>query len=184
MAHFFRPSYDAALTSRAGAMTSFDLPADEIARLQSLHALKLLDTLPEERFDKIVRYAAKQFNVPIALISLVDSERQWFKAKVGLELCGSSREASICSHVIQLPGVFSVADLTRDERFANNPFVTNPPYIRSYIGAPLILSSGHAIGALCLIDLKPRKYTGFESVSLQTLAMLTIEEIEKRRERK
>lgn len=161
-------------------MVSYELPSDEPSRLQALHALKLLDTLPEERFDRIVRYAAKQFDVPIALISLVDRDRQWFKAKVGLEICGSSRQASVCSHVIRAPGVFSVADLTQDERFAANPFVVNPPHIRSYIGAPLILSNGYAVGALCLIDLKPRKYTGFESVSLQTLAMLSVEEMEKR----
>lgn len=165
-------------------MTLNDLPFEEADRLQALHALKVLDTVPEERFDKIVRYAARQFSVPIALISLVDRDRQWFKAKVGLETCGSARSASICSHVIQSPGVFAVTDLTLDPRFVDNPFVVNPPFLRSYIGAPLILTNGRAVGALCLIDTIPRKFSGFESVSLQTLAMLTVEELEKERSRR
>lgn len=164
-------------------MSSTETFAGEDARLAALRSLRLLDTLPEERFDRIVRHTARQFDVPIALISLVDRDRQWFKAKYGLEIDGSDRDSSICSHAIKKPGVFAIPDLTLDPRFSDSPFVTNPPFIRSYIGVPLILSNGAAIGALCLLDTKPRKYSGFETISLQTMAMLTIEEIEKARSR-
>jgi PAS domain S-box-containing protein len=126
--------------------------ADELARLDALFALNILDTDPEPEFDTITRLAATCFDVPIAVISLVSADRQWFKSCVGLDARETPRDVSFCSHAITSDDLMVVPDARRDPRFCRNPLVIGPPYARFYAGAPLKLASGHRIGTLCLID--------------------------------
>ncbi|MDX2145270.1 MAG: GAF domain-containing protein [Rhodospirillaceae bacterium] len=127
----------------------------EARRLAALNSYKILDTPNEERFDRIVRMAARVFGSPIALISLVDRDRQWFKAAVGLAATETPRAISFCTHAIQQRDVFIVGDAAADARFADNPLVTSDPQIRFYAGAPLVTPGGHAIGTVCVIDREP-----------------------------
>lgn len=145
------------------------LPRNEAARLEALRGLNILDTPPEERFDRITRIAAELFDVPIALVSLVDAERQWFKSRYGLDAFESSRATSFCGHAILQDSVFHVADAAQDPRFHDNPLVTGPPHIRFYAGAPLY-AGGEAIGTLCLIDSKPREFDATDRSQLEGLA--------------
>jgi GAF domain-containing protein len=158
------------------------LPADESSRLQALRELLILDTPAEERFDRIVRFAAQELDVPIALISLVDAERQWFKARVGLDACSTPRDAAFCAYAILRPEVLVVPDATRDPRFADNPLVTGPPGIRFYVGAPLQLPGGARIGTLCAIDTAPRVADELDVSVMRTLSRLAVEEFERRME--
>jgi GAF domain-containing protein len=153
------------------------LPANEAERLAALHALLILDTPPEQRFDKIVAFAASEFDVPIALLSLIDRERQWFKANVGLAACETGRDISFCGHAILAPDIMVVPDALDDPRFADNPLVTGEPGIRFYAGAPLILASGAALGTLCLIDRRPRTLDAMELGILSTLRDLAVLEL-------
>jgi GAF domain-containing protein len=153
------------------------IPADDEDRLRALRELLILDTPPEERFDRIVAFAASEFDVPIALISLIDRERQWFKARVGLDVCETAREISFCGHAILQPELFEVLDATRDPRFADNPLVVGAPFIRFYIGAPLVLPTGEAIGTLCLIDTQPRQFDAMDHAILATLRDLATAEL-------
>jgi signal transduction histidine kinase/CheY-like chemotaxis protein len=132
------------------------LPPDEPARLAALHKLAILDTEPEREFNRIVDLAADIFNVPVAVISLIDRDRQWFKATHGTDLSGTPRQHSFCAYAILSDEVCLVPDATRDARFANNPLVTGEPGIRFYAGAPLHTDDGYKVGALCLIDFLPR----------------------------
>lgn len=132
------------------------LPADEPERLRALQALGLLDTPPEERFDRLTRLAAALFAVPIALVSLVDRDRQWFKSRQGLDLAETPREAAFCAHAILGPDVLLVPDAQADPRFADNPLVTGEPRVRFYAGVPLRLPDGSRAGTLCLNDTRPR----------------------------
>lgn len=151
-------------------------PADEAERLAALESYRVLDTPPEEEFDAIVREAAATFDVPTALISLIDRDRQWFKARVGLEPSSTPRAPSFCSHAILSDDVFTVPDATADERFAGNPLVVGDPKVRFYAGAPLVTADGHRIGTLCLIDSKPRPtLTVQEMAQLKALAAKVIE---------
>ncbi|MBT8496186.1 MAG: GAF domain-containing protein [Deltaproteobacteria bacterium] len=145
------------------------IPDDERARIQALHSLELLDTPPEERFDRITRIARAVFKVPIALVSLVDEDRQWFKARAGLDAAQTSREVSFCGHAILASGVFVVEDALEDERFADNPLVTGPPHVRFYAGAPIPAREGSSLGTLCIIDTKPRKVTSGDRTLLRDL---------------
>jgi GAF domain-containing protein len=158
------------------------LPDNEAERLAALYALLILDTPPEQRFDKIVAFAASEFDVPIALISLIDRERQWFKANVGLPACETARDISFCGHAILQPEVMVVPDALLDERFADNPLVTGETGIRFYAGAPLILPSGAALGTLCLIDRRPRTLDAMELGILATLRDLAVLEISRAEE--
>jgi diguanylate cyclase (GGDEF)-like protein len=133
------------------------IPTDEKKRIEKLHSLQVLDTLPEERFERLTRMAKQMFDVPIALVSLVDENRQWFKSCIGLDVCETSREISFCGHSILEKSVFIVADATLDSRFADNPLVTGEPNIRFYAGCPLQVS-GHRLGTLCIIDKRPRVF--------------------------
>ncbi len=142
------------------------LPPDEPARLAALYATGLLDTAPEERFDRITRLAARLFDVPIALISLVDAKRQWFKSRQGLPVSETPRDISFCGHAILGNDPLVVADAAADPRFADNPLVTGAPHIRFYAGVPLATPQGHRLGTLCLIDAKPRL---LDEAGLQTL---------------
>ncbi len=150
-------------------MRTPDLPDDEAERLAALYELLILDTPPEERFDKVVAFAANEFDAPIVLVSLIDKDRQWFKANHGLDACETGRDISFCGHAILQPEIMVVPDALADERFADNPLVTGYPHIRFYAGAPLAMPSGHRIGTLCVIDSKPRQ---FDAVALAIMASL------------
>ena len=152
-------------------------PIDETARLMSLHSLRIMDTPAEERYDRLTRMAKRLFNVEIALVSLVDSDRQWFKSKQGLDACETSRAISFCGHAILKPGVFVVNDATLDSRFADNPLVTDPPYIRFYAGCPIRDPNGFSIGTLCIIDSRPREMTDDDIAALRDLAEMVEDEI-------
>ncbi len=145
-------------------------PENEIKRLQALREQELLDTAPEERFDRITRLAKHLFGVETALVSLIDADRQWFKSKQGLEACETGRDISFCGHAILGTDTFEVNDARLDYRFADNPLVTGAPYIRFYAGAPLSTPDGYTIGTLCIIDSRPRTLNQEEKQSLRDLA--------------
>lgn len=153
------------------------IPADEDDRLRALRQLLILDTPPEERFDRIVAFASEEFDAPIALISLVDAQRQWFKARVGLEATETPRDVSFCAHAILQEQTMVVPDATQDTRFHDNPLVTGDPHIRFYAGAPLAMPDGQSVGTLCIIDRTPRELDRVERAILQSLRDLAVEEL-------
>jgi EAL domain-containing protein (putative c-di-GMP-specific phosphodiesterase class I)/GGDEF domain-containing protein len=158
------------------------IPINDKDRVAELVRLNILDTPAELNFDAIAELAAKLFKAPIALISLVDSNRQWFKSKVGLEADKTLRTVSFCGHAICENDTFVVPDATRDPRFASNPLVTGAPFIRFYAGAQLLSSKGHALGTLCIIDTAPRPpLTADEDDLLRHLARFVMSQIEVRR---
>lgn len=152
-------------------------PPDETSRIRALRELLILDTAPEERFDAITRYCCSRFMVDIALVSLVDSGRQWFKSACGLGVRETPRDISFCGHAILGDGVLEVPDATRDGRFADNPLVTAPPGIRFYAGAPLRMAGGHKAGTLCLIHRAPRRLAAEELDHLRLLAQVVALEL-------
>ena len=156
-------------------MTPAPMPADEDERLAALRELLLLDTPPEERFDRLARFGAEQLDTPIALLTLVDGQRQWFKSRMGLEATETPREISFCGHAILKNELFVVEDASRDPRFADNPLVTGDPHIRFYAGAPLSAPGGHRIGTLCVIDTVPRTLGTVERSILDALRRLANE---------
>lgn len=153
------------------------IPADETERLADLHALALLDTPTEERFDRIVRLAAAMFDVPIAYIALVDADRQWFKSKCGLTSDETGREVSFCGHAILQAETLVIPDALEDERFADNPLVVGEPFIRFYAGHPLAGRAGKNVGTLCLADHVPRTLGSRELAALRNLAGVAEREI-------
>ncbi|HLK56452.1 MAG TPA: HD domain-containing phosphohydrolase [Chthonomonadaceae bacterium] len=155
-------------------------PPNEAERLQSLRRYGILDTLPEEAFDVIAQTASRLCRTPMALISFVDADRQWFKAQIGADLTETPREISFCAHAILQDTVFCVADALDDPRFAGNPLVTAAPYVRFYAGAPLITSEGHALGALCVLDQVPHQLTQDQETMLQSLAKQVVTQLELR----
>lgn len=151
----------------------------EHSRLSALEATALLDSLPEDRFDRITRLAKHALGTDIALISLIDRDRQWFKSKQGLDVEQTPRDVAFCDHAIRQQEVMIVPDAKGDTRFADNPLVTGDPNIGFYAGAPLITQSGHALGTLCVIDSKPRKdFTDEDAQMLKDLAAAVMTEIE------
>lgn len=150
---------------------------DENARLETLRSLKILDTSPEERFDRLTRLAKRLFGVPIVLISLVDAERQWFKSSVGLDVTETSRDISFCGHAILGDSTFLVPDASLDLRFSDNPLVTGDPRIRFYAGCPLAVPNGSKLGTLCLIDQAPREMSADDQELLADLARMAEQEI-------
>jgi GAF domain-containing protein len=154
---------------------------NEDQRLAMLRDLLVLDTPPEERFDRITRFAAEQFDVPIALISLVDENRQWFKSRIGLDACETSRDISFCAHALAANAPLVIEDAAQDERFHDNPLVTGAPFIRFYAGAPLELEPGIVLGTLCLIDHAPRDFDLLDAAILGNLRELVVEELRRRR---
>jgi DNA-binding response OmpR family regulator len=153
------------------------LPEDEETRLASLRQLRILDTEPEERFDRITRLAAAVFDVPIALVTLVDRDRQWFKSCYGTNAKETSREVSFCAHVVYNREMMLVTDALMDPRFADNPLVVNETRVRFYAGCPLILANGSCVGTLCLIDTRARSLEGTDVGLLQDLRDLTVQEL-------
>lgn len=152
-------------------------PVDEANRLQSLRALQILDTDAEERFDRLTRLAQRMFDVPIALVSLVDANRQWFKSAAGLDAPETPRDISFCGHAILGDHVFTIPDASQDLRFSDNPLVTGEPNIRFYAGCPLKGLDGSKLGTLCLIDRKPRTMTPEDIKALQDLAEMAEQEL-------
>jgi diguanylate cyclase (GGDEF)-like protein len=153
---------------------------NEVRRLRALRRLNILDTPEEEAFDEITRLIAGLLDVPIALISLVDEQRQWFKSRVGLAVEQTSREIAFCSYTINQDDLFVVEDAEHDPRFADNPLVRGEPRIRFYAGAPLILPGGEVIGTLCVIDHKPRQVSTTQRQALAVLANKVVTELELR----
>ena len=153
------------------------IPPDELQRLAALHALGLLDTPAEERFDRLTRVAAALFDAPIALVSLIDANRQWFKSCVGTDLQESSREMSFCAHAVAEREMLVIPDALRDDRFADNPVVSGPPYVRFYAGAPIFMADGTCAGTLCIIDGRPRDFTDEDRDRLRDLAAIVQQEL-------
>src|SRR5262245_44094019 len=160
----------------------YPVPANEATRLRTLRAYKILDTRPEERFDELTRLAALICGVPISLISLIDTDRQWFKSKLGLDMNETPRAQAFCTHAIMQPEMFVVPDASRDERFAQNPLVTGDPHIRFYAAAPLAARDGHLLGTICVIDREPHALTPAQTEALRIASRLVIANIELRRE--
>jgi diguanylate cyclase (GGDEF)-like protein len=158
-------------------MIAPSLPIDETQRLMSLYALHILDTPSENRYDRITRMARRLFDVDICLISLVDTNRQWFKSKVGLDACETERDISFCGHAILHDEVFVINDAAMDNRFYDNPLVTGAPNVRFYAGYPIKSPTGHRIGTLCIIDSKPRKLSPDEIHTLKDLGAMVEDEI-------
>ena len=154
-----------------------DFPQDEKLRLKSLRSLNVLDTPAEERFDRLTRLAKRMFNVPIALVSIVDENRQWFKSCIGLGVSETPRDISFCGHAILKDEVFIVNNTLEDDRFFDNPLVLDEPYIRFYAGCPLRYNDGSNLGTLCIIDTIPRKLTNEDLEALKDLAELAEHEL-------
>jgi EAL domain-containing protein (putative c-di-GMP-specific phosphodiesterase class I) len=157
------------------------LSENERARLLALHSYDILDTPEEDVFDEFARLAASIIGTPVALVSLVDGNRQWFKAKVGLTATETPRDVAFCAHAIGSVDVLVIPDALKDERFVNNPLVTDGPKIRFYAGAPLITSEGQALGTLCVIDYVPRELTLEQNNALQILSRHVMAQLELRR---
>lgn len=154
------------------------IPTNEAERIAVLREMLILDSEPEERFDALTAYCQSRFDVPIALVSLVDCARQWFKSSAGLPVKETPREISFCGHAILTNEVMVVSDAHYDARFSDNPLVVGPPFIRFYAGAPLTVSSGHNIGTLCLIGTKAKSLASEEVSHLQVLALMVARELE------
>ncbi|CAI2150900.1 MULTISPECIES: sensor domain-containing diguanylate cyclase [Serratia] len=159
-------------------MKTPEIPANEVQRLKALRSLHLLDTLPEERFDRVTRMARRLFGVPIALVSLVDENRQWFKSNCGLGAATETpRDISLCGHAILGNDILFIPDTLQDDRFADNPLVKDSPHIRFYAGCPLSYSGDLKMGTLCLIDDKPRQFDAEDAVALRDLASMVEDEL-------
>jgi PAS domain S-box-containing protein len=156
------------------------MPADEAARLTSLHGYEILDTPPEQVFEDLVRLASTVSGMPVALISFLDAERQWFKARLGLDLHETPRELSFCSHALLEEAVFVVEDASRDPRFADNPYVTGGPRIRFYAGAPIRTHDGHSLGTVCVLGQGPSSFRPEQRLALSQLAALVADQLEQR----
>ncbi|NMF82794.1 GAF domain-containing protein [Nodosilinea sp. P-1105] len=153
----------------------------EIDRLNALREYNILDTPSEQIYDDITALAAYICDVPIALISLIDADRQWFKSKVGLNVRETPRDISFCAHAILNPDIMVVNDALEDERFAQNPLVTSDPGIRFYAGVPLTTPNGYQLGTLCVIDYRPRDLSNTQKKTLAALARQVVMQMELQR---
>lgn len=161
-------------------MPIYPLPAQETERLARLRSYEIMDSLPEETYQRITRLAARMLDMPLAVISLVEGDRQWFKARVGSDRNEIPRELSFCAHAICQDDVFVVEDATKDARFAQNPFVTGDSHLRFYAGAPLCTNDGLNMGALAVIDTKPRTMSDDDKQVLADLAAMVMDALETR----
>src|SRR5260370_1609593 len=157
------------------------IPKDETERLADLMSYQILDTPPEAAFDDITALAAHICQTPIALITLIDSNRQWFKSKVGGSRSETSRDVAFCAHAIMQRSLFVVRDAAADKRFAVNPLVTSSPSIRFYAAAPLVTPAHHPLGTLCVIDRVPRVLTREQTQALRALSRQVMAQLEMRR---
>ncbi|MDH3458754.1 MAG: sensor domain-containing diguanylate cyclase [Gemmatimonadota bacterium] len=157
------------------------IPPDEPDRLETLEQYDILDTAPEQAYDDLTLLASEMCDAPIALVSFVDSERQWFKSRIGLEVAETPRDVAFCAHAVASQETLIVPDAMQDKRFADNPLVTDEPQIRFYAGAPLITPDGHALGTLCVIDRKPRTLTAKQQQALEALSRQVVSQLELRR---
>ncbi len=158
-----------------------DEQRDEAARLETLRKYRILDTEPEIAFDDLALLASHICETPMAAITLVDKDRQWFKSRIGLAVPETPRSISFCSHAIAGRGIFIVPDASKDERLRDNPQVTGDPHIRFYAGAPLIAREGHALGTLCVVDRRPRRLTAAQTEALGALQRQVEAQLELRR---
>jgi diguanylate cyclase (GGDEF)-like protein len=154
---------------------------DESGRLAALHRYEVLDTPREAAFDRITELVRVILGVPMCAVALIDADRQWFKSCIGLPHPETSRDASFCAHTIRKQEVLAVPDANLDPRFQDTPLVTGEPFIRSYIGVPLMTPDGYNVGSLCAIDTVPRTYTPAQVEILEHFAALVVEELEMRR---
>jgi GAF domain-containing protein len=157
------------------------LPSNESARRSALASYAILDTDPEPSFDDLTLLASFICKTPIATITLIDEQRQWFKSRVGLSSLETSRDIAFCAHAILQKDIFVVPDARKDERFRNNPLVEGDPHIRFYAGVPLINEDGYALGTLCVIDKQPRELSSGEQEALEALSRLVLRQMELRR---
>src|SRR6202048_696676 len=155
--------------------------ANDAARVAALEKYAILDSEPEQAFDDLAKLATFICKTRIALVSLIDGERQWFKSRIGIDATETPREVAICSTAIQQSDVFVVPDAQKDERFQNNPLVVSEPHIRFYAGAPLITEDGFALGTLCVLDLVPHEFSHEQKEALKTLGRLVLAQLEFRR---
>lgn len=154
------------------------IPENEEIRIQTLHSYDILDSVPEERYDRLTRLAKRLFGVPIALVSLIDTNRQWYKSSQGIDTRETPREVSFCGHAILGEDIFEIPDATLDERFHDNPLVTDNPSIRFYAGCPLTVGNGSNLGTLCILDKEPKKLSEEDKVLLHDLAKMVELEIQ------
>ena len=160
----------------------FPMPENEERRLKALRDYGILDTLPEQVYDDFVAIASTLFGCPVAQLSLVDENRQWFKARIGIRQQETPRDVAFCAHAIAKPGeTMVVRDATEDPRFANNPLVTDDPGIRFYAGAPLVTPAGDAVGTICVIDRQPRDINPEQLEALKILSRQIVDHLELRR---
>jgi signal transduction histidine kinase len=157
------------------------IPENELQRLSALLNYKVLDTAPELEYDDITLLASQICQTPIALVSLIDSDRQWFKSRQGLDAPETPRDVSFCGHAIHGKDVFEIPDAFQDPRFADNPLVTGAPVVRFYAGAPLVTPEGFAVGTLCVIDHQPKKLEANQIKALQCLARSVVAHLELRK---
>jgi len=157
-----------------------EIPANESDRQAALERYKILDTLPEQVYDELTQLAADICGTPIALISLIDNNRQWFKSRVGLNVTATPRDISLCGHTVATKSILNIPDASQDPRFADNPLVSDDPNIRFYAGVPLITEDSFALGTLCVIDRQPRNLTDLQIRQLEALSRLVISQFELR----
>ena len=162
-------------------MTDYPTPLNESERLSALRAYRILDTGPEQAYDDLVQIASMICDAPMATITLIDSDRQWFKARIGLESSETPRNEAICAHAILEPKLFIVPDTLLDARFAALPGVTGAPHVRYYAGAPLITSTGESLGTICVFDSVPRTLSEAQQTALMALSRLVVRQFELRK---
>lgn len=157
------------------------IPDNEKARLEALRRYRVMDTAPERAFDDVTKLASYICGTPMALVTLIDKDRQWFKAKIGLASSETPRDIAFCAHTIHQAKLMIVENAVEDERFRSNPYVTGDPHVRFYAGAPLLTSEGYGLGSLCVLDQKPRQLNSEQIAALEALSRTIVTALELRR---